>query len=30
MEATYKDGVLELRMPKTEAAKAKTIKIQGD
>lgn len=30
IEATYKDGVLELRMPKTEAAKAKTIKIQGD
>ena len=27
VEASYKDGVLRLRMPKAEAAKAKTIQI---
>ncbi len=30
IEATYADGVLTLRMPKGEAARARSIKIEGD
>lgn len=29
IEATYKDGVLKLRMPKAEAARARPIQIKG-
>jgi HSP20 family protein len=28
VKATFKDGVLEVRMPKTEEAKAREIKVQ--
>jgi HSP20 family molecular chaperone IbpA len=29
-EATFKNGVLKLRLPKTEAAKSRSIKIKVD